>query len=138
MDEKIGTPQWITKNNEILSKLHLDSPLPGGDITLVIEIRSDQGDTSFSLRVGKDGPRLGPVGHIEDSPTLILDQKTAHELHEGTKSVAEAISEGSVKIKGKVESLVDAGDTLSRFAKALATILRAPKTKVDQDNAKGR
>ncbi len=123
MDEEIGTQQWIAKSNEILSKLHLNSPIPGEDLTVVIEIRSDQGVTSFSLRVGKDGPRLGPAGDLEDSPTLILDQKTAVQLHEGSKSVAEAISEGGIKIKGKVESLVDTGDTLASFAKALATIL---------------
>lgn len=123
MAEEIGTPQWIAKSNETLSRLPLDSPIPGEDLTLVIEIRSNQGGTSFSLRVGKDGPRLGPVKDREESPTLILDRKTARELHEGTQSVAEAISEGSIKIKGKVERLVDAGDTLSRFAKALATIL---------------
>ncbi len=123
MDEEIGTPPWIDKSNGTLEKLKLSQAPPHDDLVLSIELVSERGNVSFSLILEADGPKLIAGTEAASDVTISLDQNVARDLHLGSVSVAEAISAGEIKLKGRVDRLLQAGDALSYIAKALSNIL---------------
>lgn len=123
MAEEIGSPQWIEENNATLSRLE---GVDGGDSSnfrLGIELKSSGESVFFVLNVDEHGATLEPGCNNQPGVSIIVDRQVARLINQGITSVTEAISNGEIKIKGKFDDLVKAGDLLSRFAKSLGTIL---------------
>ncbi len=122
MANEIGSHKWIGKSNETLSQLSVDADGGQSGLCLGVELRSESNNTSFSLNVGSDGTRLEAGIGAACDVKIIVDRKVATEINEGKKSVADAIASGEIKIRGNVDKLVNAGDLLTYFAKALSSL----------------
>ncbi|TAN29815.1 MAG: hypothetical protein EPN30_01740 [Actinomycetota bacterium] len=121
MPEDIGTQQWIDASNAILARLSGQSP-EGANLELAIELKSDSGSSFFSLVIDNSGIRLDPGSSGGCSVGITIDSQLAAQINQGTSSIAEAISIGSVKIRGDVEQLVKSAEDLSRLSKSLSAI----------------
>ncbi len=123
MGEQIGSKQWISDTNEILSRLSPGIVEPQSSFCLDVKFRSEGANTSFSLIIGPGGARLEAGMGDKCDVSLLVDRKVATQLNDGSKSVAEAIASGDIKVKGNVNELVNAGDLLAVLAKALGVTL---------------
>ncbi len=123
MGEEIGSIQWITSSNKILSRLSSGKFKDPNSFCLEIELRSEGAGKSFSLIIGPSGARLEAGAATKCDVSLIVDRKVAAQLNEGSKSVAQAIASGDIKVKGNVDGLVNAGDLLADLTKALGPIM---------------
>ncbi|MDA8081082.1 MAG: hypothetical protein M0Z96_05670 [Actinomycetota bacterium] len=123
MGEQIGSKQWISDSNEILSRLSSGIIETQNNFCIEVKFRSEGGNTSFSLIIGPHGARLEAGTGIKCRVSLLVDRRVAAELSDGSKTIAEAISNGDIKINGNINELVNAGDLLAGLAKALGAIL---------------
>lgn len=123
MGEEIGSKQWISNSNQTLSRLSTGMGDTQSSLCLEVELRSEGANTSFSLIVGPRGARLEEGTGAKCDVSLLVERNVAAQLNDGTKSVAEAIASGDIKIKGNVDKLVNAGDLLAYLAKALGPVL---------------
>ena len=122
MPEDIGTQKWIDASNATLARLQ-NPPGEATKLEVAVELKSDTGSSYFSLVIDDDGARLEPGSTSGSRVGIVIDRQLAVEINQGTKSVAEVIENGGIKIKGNAGSLADSADLLSRLAKSLSTIL---------------
>lgn len=115
MELEIGSDKWLETNNAIVSA----SPEESGDFALGIEISDGLDTRAYSLIIERGSKRL-ESGIAETCPVrLKISKSVADQLHSGTRSVADAISNGEIKISGHAETLIGAGGILSVLSKAL-------------------
>lgn len=115
MEFEIGSDEWLKTNNAFISVL----PGEFGDFSLGIEISDGPETQMYSLIIEHGTPRL-ESGIPETCPIRLKITKTvAGRLHRGTTSVAEAISNGDIKISGHAETLINSGEILSVLSRAL-------------------
>lgn len=118
MDEHIGSPGWIARVNTSLAQIEM----PGEDsiepICIGIELSGEAGLDDFSLVIAQGKARLKPGIDPTCPLRLKMDGPAAREIHLGTLSIAEAISQGRIKIAGDMEFLLKSGHSLAIFSEA--------------------
>ena len=122
MPEDIGTQKWIDASNVALARLQ-HQPDETTRLEIAVELKSDAGSSYFSLVIDNNGARLEPGSVPGSQVGIVIDRQLAAAINQGTISVAEAIENDGIKIKGNAGNFINSVDILSRLAKSLSTIL---------------
>lgn len=117
MTNDVGTPEWIEKNNLILSRLETSDDANMTPIELGVELSSL--DRQFTLHIDDTGVQIKNGISPRCNLRIKIPDATASEIHQGTLSVAEAITNGEIKIAGDINALMQSSGTLSQLSKAL-------------------
>lgn len=117
MTNEVGTPGWIDKNNLILSRLEPSDDTSLVPIELGIELSSIE--RQFTLYIDDAGVQITNGISPGCNLRLKISDAVASEIHRGTLSVAEAISNGEIKIVGDINALMESSGTFSQLSKAL-------------------
>jgi putative sterol carrier protein len=117
MTNDVGTPEWIEKNNLILSRLETSDDANITPIELGVELSSF--DRQFTLCIDNTGVQIKIGLTPRCNLRIKIPDEIASEIHEGTLSVAEAISNGEIKVAGDINTLMQSSGTFSQLSKAL-------------------
>lgn len=123
MTEQVGSIEWIEKCNLLLGRLpEIEQEQPIDNFYMGINLLGEPEELSFSLAVGPKGARLERGINDNCKVWVKLEGGVARQLHGGILPVSEAISQGTIKISGDIDTLVNASSHLSTLSSALAAI----------------
>lgn len=123
MTTGVGTPDWISKNNEYLRSLETEVSTQFLPFEFGIELKED--NHSFTLRIESTEVKLVPGITSSCEVMAKLSSQTAEQINQGEISVAEAISDGEIKISGNLTKLLESHTLLSQLAASLQRVLES-------------
>lgn len=121
MTNDVGTPEWIKKNNSILSRLEPSDDANIRPVELGVELSSS--DRRFTLSIDNKGVQIKNGISPQCNLKIKIPDAVASEIHQGTLSVAEAISNGEIKIVGDINALMESSGTFAELSKVLQNTL---------------
>lgn len=123
MTIKVGSTNWISENNKTLQTLETGAFTQLLPFEFGIEL--EENSYSFTLLIETTGVKIVPG--ITSSCEVIakLPNQIAEKINRGDIFVADAISEGVIKISGNVSKLLESNALLSHFASSLQSALES-------------
>jgi hypothetical protein len=115
--------QWLESLSQLVGGLEYadDATLALGQLVT----GAPQGDIGYTIHLG---PAARAVSGVEEAEVVLVESyDTARALAAGELSAADALTAGSIKVRGNAKRLVDAAPLLSLLAGAVA-VLRAATT----------
>jgi predicted enzyme related to lactoylglutathione lyase len=105
------TAQWVDDLNQQFGGVVLSPNDEVGQLEIAYQIQDEKSEILYHVVLNKSVKFIwGPPNTA--CPTIITDKKTALELYSGKLSIAEAISEGKIKIRGDLQKLVNGQQVL--------------------------
>jgi putative sterol carrier protein len=123
MPVKYLSQEWIDEYNAALGQDAVRAALKGKSAALQMVISdSPQGEIRYWLRIA-DGSASAGLGDLDDAEvTISQSYETSAQVNNGELNGQKAFTQGKVKIKGKMLTMMQLRGPLEKVQTALATI----------------